>query len=95
MATLYIPTKAEIESLAIGDIALDSFGKMAEVVEISYRGTDVHGKVYVGFYTRLSESAKVSHSYKEGRLVRTVATSREYTSRELDAIEAEMLAEAA
>jgi hypothetical protein len=87
---LFVPDREAIEGLRVGDPALDCFGRMAEVVEISYRGTTRDGRAYVGFYTRLGDHSTVSQSFVEGRLVRTVPLTGWFTSRELDEIEASL-----
>ena len=82
-----IPTREEIERLRVGSYVLDEFGKISQVVGISYTGKDEQGRYYVGFYTRLGEYGTLSGSYKEGRLVRTLPLSNAYTSAELDKLE--------
>jgi len=88
---LFIPDRRVIESLKPGDLAIDCFGRAAEVVEIAYRGETRDGRSYVGFYTRLGDHSTVSQSYVEGRLVRTVPLTGWFTSHELDEIEQRML----
>lgn len=83
--TLTIPTRKEIETLAIGDLALDSFGNMAEVVEICARREDINNTLFVCYYTRCSETSQCSMSMKAGELVRHAGLK--YTSHELDRIE--------
>jgi hypothetical protein len=60
---------------------------MVPVVRIAYRGVDINGRAYVGFYTAFGENGTLSGSYKEGELVRTVPLCSRYTSHELDVIE--------
>lgn len=87
-----IPTTTEIAALRVGDLALNPFGHFARVAEITYRGIDVHGKAFVGYYTDFGDrSGRISNSMKAGELMRTVALSVRHTSRELDQIEAELL----
>lgn len=88
---LKVPTRQEVESLAIGDQALNCFGRYARVVEIFGRGNDVTGKAYVCFHTEFGPNSTMSASYKEAELVRHVGTSHKYTSHQLDRIEAEMV----
>jgi|WetSurMetagenome_2_1015567.scaffolds.fasta_scaffold494268_1 hypothetical protein len=84
----FVPTRKEVEELREGDAALDCFGKLRRVMRITYRGVDIYGRAYVGFYTAFGENGgSISHSYKEGELVRTVALSNRYTSAECDRIE--------
>jgi hypothetical protein len=84
---IMIPTRTLCETLSVGDYALNPFGRMARVTEISYRGMDAGGKAYVGYYTANGPTSAVSGSYKEGELVRTVATSTKMTSVGCDALE--------
>jgi len=84
---ILVPTREEVESLQVGNLALDAFGRMSEVTEIFGRGNDIKGRAYVCYYTRFGANGSCSTSMKEGELVRTVATSGRYTSAELDAIE--------
>jgi hypothetical protein len=85
--TYLVPTETQVTHLQVGDKALDCFGKLRTVVAITARGTDVNGRHYVCFYVSFGHGSQVSGSYKVGELVRTVETSREHTSAELDAIE--------
>jgi len=89
---LYIPTRQDVESLKVGDMALNCFGRQAEVVEISFRGTDLKGKQFVGVKLDFGPNSTITQSFKEDELVRHVGTSAKYTSHQLDVIEAEMLA---
>lgn len=72
-------TRAEIENLKLGDMlectydtafgkALPEarYGEPKPVVEIIYRGYDVNGKAYVGFYVQYSEGCRMSGSITEG-----------------------------
>jgi hypothetical protein len=88
-AIFFVPDEKTVAGLAVGDKALDCFGAWAVVDSITYRGTDTDGRAFVGFYTISANGLKCSHSYKVGRLVRTVGTSRAFRSADLDRIEAE------
>ena len=82
---LHIPTRDEVASLKIGDYSLDCFGQMAEVVRVSFRGQDMLGRAYVGYYTRSrSGNGSTSMSIKQGCITRTAALSCKYTSDEID-----------
>ena len=87
---LWVPSAAEVNAVCVGSMLPNTFGNVSEVVEISYRGTDVKGRPYVGFYSRFSENATMSDSIKAGELVRSVQTSRYFKSAELDTIERSM-----
>jgi hypothetical protein len=84
---MLIPTREQVEWLKEGDLALNCFGRMVPVVRIAYRGVDINGRAYVGFYTAFGQNGTLSGSYKEGELVRTVPLCSRYTSHELDVIE--------
>jgi hypothetical protein len=82
-----IPSREDIESLKVGDVSPDCFGRMSKVTEIFARKDDINGRAFVCYYTAFGASGSCSHRMKEGDLLRTVATSNAYTSAELDAIE--------
>lgn len=88
----FIPTRDFVEDLKVGDIAPSSIGGWRTVKQITYRGDDVNGKAYVGYYVDFGNGSTLSHSIKEGELVRTLATSNHHTSAELDLIERDALA---
>lgn len=92
MESIYlIPTRSQVESLHVGDMAINPFGKMAEVTEVFARGVDVKGRAYICYYTRTgTETGSMSNSMTEGELVRTVPLTFKYTSVELDRIERAM-----
>lgn len=81
-----VPTKRDVECLAPGDIAPTIFG-WAKVVSIAYRGTDITGRAYVGYYAEFGENAIISHSLKENELDRSLLATSGMTSAEVDAIE--------
>ncbi len=90
---LYIPTRTDIESLQVGDVAMDCFGRPAKVVGISFQGKASDGKAFVHYYTAsTSGNGQISMSMKEDELVRHVGTSKYFNSYQLDDIEADMLA---
>jgi hypothetical protein len=89
---LYMPTREEVESVKEGDLLLSCFGRMERVKNVAYRGTDIHGRAYVGVYLEWGADASISSSYKEGELFITVPLSFAYKSDELRAIECEMRA---
>ncbi len=85
---MFVPTEKDVAELNIGDRALNPFGRWAEVTEISFRGVDIHGFQFVGFYTSQGPGSTISGVYKVGDLVRTVGLRQ--TSDDLDGIQAEM-----
>ena len=90
---LYIPTLHDIESLKVGDMAMDCFGNMRQVSQITIKSTDVNGKAFVLYYTNsLTGNGQISMSMKEDELVRHVGASAKFTSHQLDDIEQDMLA---
>jgi len=87
----FIPTRNDVESLKVGDLALSVFG-WAEVVEIYACGTaSVDNKAYVCFYVETKKGIRVSSSYREGSLCRTMEVTRDHSSYECDQIERDML----
>lgn len=70
----FIPTREYIDNLKIGDTAPNCFGKYGTVKEITYRGTDTHGKHYVGYYVTWNSStgSLISESLKEGERLTTI-----------------------
>ncbi len=90
---LYIPTRLDIESLSVGDMAMDCFGKVSQVSQITHRGITLSGKAFILYYTASpTGNGQISMSMKEDELVRHVGTSAKFTSRQLDDIEKDMLA---
>ncbi len=90
---LYIPTLHDIESLEVGDMAMDCFGKRSQVSQITHRGITLSGKTFILYYTvSPTSNGQISMSMKEDELVRHVSTSAKFTSWQLDDIEADMLA---
>lgn len=87
---LMLPTLDDVVNLRVGDLAPNCFGALAEVTEIRYRGTDLHGKAFVGYYTRTGHTSSISMSMKQDELVRHAGLLQ--TSAELDAIERRMRA---
>lgn len=85
--TAFRPTTNEIEMLRVGDMAPDAFGGVSQVVDITYRGIDVHGRAYVGYYVRFSDTSKMSGSMKAGEVVRSVQVCRFHTSAEIDQLD--------
>jgi hypothetical protein len=87
---LKIPTWSEIESLAVGDLAPNAFGRMAEVVAITTKREDNNGNLFVCYTTRQSPTSTMTMSMKEGELIRHAGLR--HTSAELGAIESAMRA---
>lgn len=87
----FIPTRNFVEDLKVGDLAPSTFGWKA-IKEIAYRGDDVNGKAYVGYYVSTGPGSSISHSLKEGELDRSMAITSRHTSEELNTIERDLLA---
>ena len=73
------PTRDDIESLQVGDLAPDCFGKMSPVTSIIYRGVNVKGKAFVGFYTAFGENnSSISGSMTEDETVSTIQITQAF-----------------
>jgi hypothetical protein len=81
-----IPTRQSIEAMAVGKQAIDPFGKLAEIVEITHVGEDVAGRLFCCYYVEFGTGSRISMTRKEGELTATVALSNHYTSAQLDAL---------
>lgn len=90
MVTLFMFTREQVEGLRVGDFAPDPFGRLREVKSVDFRGNDVNGKAYVGYSVEFGLHSTITNSIKEGKLLRTVALSRELNSAEIDQLEASM-----
>lgn len=85
------PTREAIETLRVGDQAIDAWGHMAEVTRISCRREDLEGRLFVCYYTK-TDIGSMSMSRKQDRVTRTVALSNVHTSAQIDALEQGLLA---
>ena len=90
---IFMPTREQVQSLKVGDFALDCFGKMREVVEVYAQKDDIIGRAFVCYYTKTSETSSTSMSMKEDEIVRTADLCNKYKSAEIDAIERQMRVE--
>lgn len=88
----YIPTKQQIQSYQVGDLAPNCFGE-GRITEIYAKQQNVQGKWFICYYTQLREGSTISHSLTEDKLDRTLALSKNYTSHQLDDIERQLLKE--
>lgn len=82
--TVEFPTRDQVESLRVGDVAPDCFGGLSPVVEIFARGDDIEGRAFVCYYSSVRGTLKVSNSMKQDTVARGVricdfATSHEIT----------------
>lgn len=83
------PTRDDILSLQVGDLAPDCFGKMSPVTSITYRGTNVKGKAFIGYYTAFGDNngaisgsmvedetvptIQITHAFKQARLAPVIS----------------------
>lgn len=84
MDKAYRATREWIENLMVGDKAPDCFGKVAKVVRIFCRGLNIHGQMYVGYYTEFGgDGGSISSSVTEGEVFSTVALTAKYHQMQL------------
>lgn len=79
---IFKPTAEQIQNLKVGDKALNPYGEWDTVYEIYGRGQNVEGKWFVCFYTG-DNTSSISHSYQEGKIVRTLPVCNRFSSAEL------------
>lgn len=89
-AVARMPSEADVRELKIGDLAPDCFGRLSKVTEIFARDVDIHGDRFVCYYTEFGANGSMSHSMKEGELVRTVPLTAALNSAECDQLESDM-----
>ena len=78
------PTRENIENLKIGDYAPHCFGAWGKVNSITFRGNDIHGKAYVGYYVQWhGEDSSISQSIKEDEIVATIPVTRKWNQAQL------------
>lgn len=85
----FMPDDEWIASLSIGDDAPYVFG-WSKVVEITYRGVDVHGRPYVGYTVDFGNGSTMSASSKSGMLHRTMKVCNLKNSSDIDCLEIAM-----
>lgn len=86
----FMPDSADIENLKVGDFAPDCFGRLKRVVRIHSKREDIHGKPFACFDTENGSTSQISQSLKAGELVRTIALTGLFTSRDCDELEEAM-----
>lgn len=89
--TMYVPTAADVAAVEIGSFAPGAFGRMEVVTDVTARGQDRKGAAFVCYRVAFGDNgATMSGSIKAGELDRNTASSRYFTSAQLDAIERDM-----
>ncbi len=83
----FLPERADIDNLKVGDMAPDCFGGMRRVEEVFARDVDRSGRHFVCFRLDFGPGSTISGSLKEGELVRSVKLTGEFSSTEIDFIE--------
>lgn len=78
-----LPTKHDCENLKVGDLVPNPFGKLGVVTEISYRGIDINGASYVGFYVTWHDDGIISDSFKQDKVQMTLPLCNKYNRSEL------------
>ena len=69
----HVFTRDDVLSIREGDILANCFGRCEMVTSITYRGVDINGRAFVGFYQTFGEGGGgMSNSVKEGEAVVTV-----------------------
>lgn len=77
------PTRQDIENLKVGDYAPNCFGKFGKINSITYRGIDVNGKSFIGYYVQWhGENSSISESLKEDEILSTVPLTAKYNTTE-------------
>lgn len=72
------PTREDIISLKVGDMAPDCFNGMRKVVEIFACREDIHGKMFVCYYTEFGPTSRMSNSMKEDEILSTTALTNKF-----------------
>jgi hypothetical protein len=92
-ALRFKPSRQYVESLKVGDLALNRYGQLSKVVKIVSRGFIIikqneGRKAYVVIEFENEELNAITNSYVEGNLVFTLPLSDKHTSQEFQDIEA-------
>ncbi|MGE0131935.1 MAG: hypothetical protein AB7U82_27945 [Blastocatellales bacterium] len=67
----FIPTRAQVEAVGVGDLMPNCFGTLKEVVTVRYRGDDTEGKAYVGVMLDNGPAQRsASHTKRAGCIAR-------------------------
>jgi hypothetical protein len=73
-----VPTKHDIENLRVGDSVPNPFGRLGVITEISYRGIDINGLAYIGYFVTWHDDGIISDSLKENRVNMTLPLCEKY-----------------
>lgn len=83
-------TREWIDSLKIGSLAPDSFidkvRALRPISRISFKGTSIHGKRYVGYYVPFGVNGWMSHSLLEGDVLELAYPPRYIINREFESV---------
>jgi hypothetical protein len=80
----YFPSRKDIESLKLGDLAPNAFGKLARVVAITNRREDVSGKLFACYTVEGGERSTITNLMKENEVIRTIDLHSYFKSVEID-----------
>lgn len=72
------PTREDVQNLKVGDMALNPFGRYAEVKNIFAQKDDINGKAFVCYYTDYGPGSTISNSAKEGEVTPSMAVTSKY-----------------
>ena len=80
----YFPSRKDIQSLEVGDLAPNAFGKLARVVAITTRREDVSGKLFACYTVEGGERSTITNLMKENEVIRTMNLHSHFKSVEID-----------
>jgi hypothetical protein len=80
----YFPSRKDIESLKLGDLAPNAFGKLARVVAITNRREDVSGKLFACYTVEGGERSTTTNLMKENEVIGTIDLHSYFKSVEID-----------
>ena len=65
---VHFPSAQDVQDLQVGDIAIDSAGRQAEVMRIVHKEPDARGDAFVCYDTKTGSTSTCSMSFKANRL---------------------------
>jgi hypothetical protein len=84
---IFMPTREFIAGLEVGGKAPNCFGDLMPVLEITYRGEDTSGRLFVCYYVRFGLNGRMSGALKENEINRTIALTNRYQSEFINRLE--------